>query len=209
MARILITSGPTRQHLDPVRYMTNASSGQMGSALAKAVLEAGHEAVVVSGPVDLEYPEEAEVIPIVSTEDMLEACLEVFPTCDGLIAAAAPCDYRPVKVALNKIRKTGGLLRMHLVETPDVVALLGSVKSSQWMVAFALETEDQRMRALQKLERKSCDLIVANGPDAMHAPDADIEIIDPSGTVLAAASGPKGEVAKRIVQVIAERLIAR
>jgi len=72
--------------------MTNASSGQMGGALAAAVLEAGHEAVVISGPVDLEYPQEAEVIPVVSTEDMLEACLEVFPSCDGLIAAAAPCD---------------------------------------------------------------------------------------------------------------------
>jgi len=207
MARILITSGPTRQHLDPVRYLTNASSGQMGSALAAVVIEAGHEAVVVSGPVDLEYPQPAEVIPVVSTEDMLEACLEIFPTCDGLIAAAAPCDYRPVKVALNKIRKTGGLLRVHLVETPDVVALLGSIKNSQWMVAFALETEDQRMRALQKLERKSCDLIVLNGPGAMHAPEAEVELIDPAGNVLAAASGPKQEVARRIFRVIQERLI--
>jgi len=207
MSRILITSGPTRQHLDPVRYLTNASSGQMGSALAVAVLEAGHEAVVVSGPVDVDYPERAEVIPVVSTEDMLEACLEVFPTCDGLIAAAAPCDYRPVKVATNKIRKTGGLLRVHLVETPDVVALLGSVKTSQWMVAFALETEDQRMRALQKLERKSCDLVVLNGPGAMHAADAEVEIIDPAGNVLAATSGSKQEVAKEIFEVIRQKLI--
>jgi len=209
MARILITSGPTRQHLDPVRYLTNASSGQMGSALAAAVLEAGHEAVVVSGPVDLEYPERAEVIPVVSTEDMLEACLEIFSTCDGLIAAAAPCDYRPVKVAPHKIRKTGGLLRVHLVETPDVVALLGSVKTSQWMVAFALETEDQRMRALQKLERKSCDLVVLNGPGAMHATDTDVEVIDSAGNVLAAASGGKQEVARRVFQVIQERLLCR
>jgi len=207
MSRILITSGPTRQHLDPVRYLTNASSGQMGSALAAAVLEAGHEAVVVSGPVDVDYPEHAEVIPVVSTEDMLEACLEVFPTCDGLIAAAAPCDYRPVKVATNKIRKTGGLFRVHLVETPDVVALLGSVKTSQWMVAFALETEDQRMRALQKLERKSCDLVVLNGPGAMHAADAEVEIIDPAGNVLAATSGSKQEVAKEIFEVIRRKLI--
>jgi len=207
MARILITSGPTRQHLDPVRYLTNASSGQMGSSLAAAVIEAGHEAVVVSGPVDLEYPRPAEVVPVVSTEDMLEACLEIFPTCDGLIAAAAPCDYRPVKVALNKIRKTGGLLRVHLVETPDVVALLGSVKSSQWIVAFALETEDQRMRALQKLERKSCDLIVLNGPGAMHSQETEVEVIDPAGNVLAAASGPKHEVARRIFQVVQEHLI--
>jgi len=87
------------------------------------------------------------------------------------------------------------------------VALLSSVKTSQWMVAFALETEDQRMRALQKLERKSCDLVVLNGPGAIHAADAEIEIIDPAGNVLAATSGSKQEVAKEIFQVIRQKLI--
>lgn len=207
MARILITSGPTRQYLDPIRYLTNASSGRMGSALATAAVEAGHDVVVVSGPVDVEYPEAAEVIPVVSTEEMLEACLQVFPSCAGLIGVAAPSDYRAVKVARSKIRRTGGPLKVHLVETPDVVATLGSVKKSQWMVAFALETEDQRMRALQKLERKSCDLIVVNGPGALHSPDTDLEVIDPQGNVLAAASGPKLEVARQVFQVIQERLI--
>ncbi len=207
MARILITSGPTRQYLDPIRYLTNASSGRMGSALATAAVEAGHDVVVVSGPVDVEYPEAAEVIPVVSTEEMLEACLQVFPSCAGLIGVAAPSDYRAVKVARSKIRRTGGPLKVHLVETPDVVATLGSVKKSQWMVAFALETEDQRMRALQKLERKSCDLIVVNGPGALHSPDTDLEVIDPQGNVLAAASGPKLGVARQVFQVIQERLI--
>jgi phosphopantothenoylcysteine decarboxylase/phosphopantothenate--cysteine ligase len=92
MARILITSGPTRQYLDPVRYLTNASSGRMGRELAAAALELGHEVVVVSGPVGVEYPAGAIVRPVISTEDLLAACQELFPTCDGVIGAAAPCD---------------------------------------------------------------------------------------------------------------------
>jgi len=209
MARILITSGPTRQYLDPVRYLTNASSGRMGSALAAAAIAAGHEVVVVSGPVDVEYPARAEVVFVVSTEEMLEACRRVFHDCDGLIAAAAPCDYRPVQVARHKLRKTGGPLRLELIETPDVVATLAKSKGPRWMVAFALETEDKRMRALQKLERKKCDLIVLNGPGSIHGPTTEAEIIDPSGTMVAALSGVKAEVAKEIVSVIERLLIPR
>lgn len=207
MARILITSGPTRQYLDPVRYLTNASSGRMGSALAEAVIEAGHEAVVVSGLVDVDYPHGAEVVNVVSTEEMLEACLKVFPGCDGLIAAAAPCDYRPLKVAAQKISKTGQPLTLDLVETPDVVAALAAIRESQWLVAFALETEDRRMRAQQKLERKSCDLIVANGPASIHAPDTMLEVIDRAGNVLASVSADKRTAAREVFRVIHERLI--
>ena len=207
MSRILITSGPTRQYLDPIRYLTNASSGRMGSALAAAALEAGHEVVVVSGPVEIQYPGQAQVIPVVSTEEMLEVCLDLFPTCDGLIGVAAACDYRPVKVAQSKIRKTGEPLKVHFVETPDVVATLGAVKESQWIVAFALETEDQRMRALQKLERKSCDLIVVNGPKALDSSETDVEVIDPQGAVIGAFSGGKVQVAKEVLRVIQQRLI--
>ena len=209
MSRILITSGPTRQYLDPVRYLTNASSGLMGRELCVAALGAGHEVVVVSGPVDLEYPTAAEVLSVVSTEDMLEVCLKAFPSCDGLIAVAAPCDYRPIQVASQKISKTGEPLQLHLVETPDVVALLGAIKDAQWMVAFALETEDQRMRALQKLERKSCDLIVVNGPGSMHAIETQVEVIDPAGQVLLTRSGRKDDVAKDVFSVIQQQLIQR
>jgi len=209
MSRILITSGPTRQYLDPVRYLTNASSGRMGAALASAALEAGHEVVVVSGPVDVEYPEAAEVIPIVSTEEMLEASLEEFPTCDGLIGVAAPCDYRPVVVSSRKIRRTGEPLKLRLVETPDVVALLGAIKESQWIVAFALETEDERIRAMQKLERKSADLIVVNGPASMHAVDTRVEVLNLEGRVLAALSGTKFQVGRGIFRVIQDQLVDR
>ncbi|HUQ69414.1 MAG TPA: phosphopantothenoylcysteine decarboxylase, partial [Planctomycetaceae bacterium] len=145
MARILITSGPTRQYLDPVRYLTNGSSGRMGRELAAAALELGHEVVVVSGPVSVEYPAGALVRPVISTEDLLAACQELFPKCDGVIGAAAPCDYRPVRVEEHKIAKTGEPLVLNLIETPDVMATLGaSKKSGQWLVGFALETDDQR-----------------------------------------------------------------
>jgi phosphopantothenoylcysteine decarboxylase / phosphopantothenate---cysteine ligase len=207
MSRILITSGPTRQHLDPVRYLSNASSGRMGTALAEAAVKAGHQVVVVTGPVGVTYPAEAEIVPVVSTEDMLAACQEHFPRCDGLIAVAAPCDYRPVEVSPHKIRKTGRSLRLELVETPDVVATLAATKTSQWMVAFALETEDQRMRAMQKLERKSCDLIVLNGPQAIHAAHTRVEVLGPDGGVLGSFSGSKRDVAENIFALIQRHLI--
>ncbi len=124
MARILITSGPTRQHLDPVRYLTNASSGRMGQAIAQAAADAGHEVVIVSGPVEVTYPARCRVVPVVSTEEMLKTCQQLFPECEGLIGIAAPSDYRPIKVEEQKIKKTGEPLVLHLVETPDIVATL-------------------------------------------------------------------------------------
>jgi len=209
MARILITSGPTRQFLDPVRYLTNASSGRMGRALAKAALESGHEVVVVSGPVDIEYPAEARVVPVVSTEEMLAASNREFETCDGLIGAAAPCDYRPVRVESHKIGKTGQPIDLHLVETDDVVATLGAKKGRRWVVGFALETEDHRLRALAKLEQKCCDLMVSNGPQAISALDNQVEVITPAGEVIAALAGSKESVASGILAIIEERLVRR
>ncbi len=208
MNRILITSGPTREYLDPVRYLTNASSGRMGRALAAAALEAGHEVVIVSGPVELEYPAGAEVIRVVSTQEMLEACCRVFPDCEGMIAVAAPCDYRPVEVARHKLRKTGRGLDLRLEETPDIVATLAGLrKAGQWMVAFALETEDPRVRAMEKMARKRCDLIVLNGPAAMHSENTAVEIIDRQGRVMGAFSGSKTEVARQVFGVIEDRLV--
>ena len=207
MSRILITSGPTRQYLDPVRYLTNASSGRMGAALAAAAIELGHDVVIVSGPVEVEYPTAAEVRPVVSTEEMLAASREAFASCDGLIGAAAPCDYRPVRVEDSKIAKTGEPLQLHLIETDDVVATLGAEKGDRWVVGFALETEDHRLRALAKLERKHCDLMISNGVEAMNSPENSVEILAPDGAVLSAAVGSKQEVARKILSVIEGRLV--
>lgn len=208
MARILITSGPTRQYLDPVRYLTNASSGRMGKALAEAALALGHRVTIVSGPVEVTYPQAAEVVPVVSTEEMLTAARAHFAACDGFIGVAAPCDYRPVKVEPQKIAKTGEPLELHLIETPDVVATLGAEKRpGQWVVGFALETEDQRFRAVVKLEKKHCDLIVLNGPEAMNSLTNSVEVLDPAGLVVAALNGPKEEVARGIVELLHTRFI--
>ena len=145
---------------------------------------------------------------MISTEELLETCLREFPHCDGVIGAAAPCDYRPVQVLSKKIAKTGQPLELHLVETPDVMATLGASKrSGQWLVGFALETDDQRFRALVKLEKKSCDLMVLNGPEAMNALATRVEILDRSGTVVEALSGTKQQVADGIFRVIQARLI--
>jgi len=206
MARILITSGPTRQYLDPVRYLTNASSGRMGQALADAALAGGHQVVIVSGPVEVEYPAAAEVMRVITTEEMLAACRGVFPDCDGAIGVAAPCDYRPEQVAPGKIAKTGQPLLLRLVETPDILAALGEEKGRRWLVGFALETDDQHRRALEKLHKKQCDLIVLNDPSAMHAAETQVEIMDATGRVVAACSGSKASVAAKIVEVIGQRL---
>ena len=207
MSHILITSGPTRQYLDPVRYLTNASSGRMGAALANAALALDHEVTIVSGPVEVNYPSAANVIPVVSTEEMLAAAREAFDSADGLIGAAAPCDYRPVRVEDSKIAKTGEPLQLHLIETDDVVATLGAEKGNRWVVGFALETEDHRLRALAKLERKHCDLMVSNGVEAMNSEENTVEILDPSGEVLASSSGSKLDVARDILATIQQRLI--
>ena len=208
MARILITSGPTRQYIDPVRYISNASSGRMGCCLVEAAIESGHDVVLVSGPVDIQYPPEAELFPVLTTEDMLDAATKLFADCDGMIGVAAPCDYKPVEVANHKIRKTGEALELKLIETPDVVASLGANKKPhQWTVGFALETEDARFRAITKLQKKNCDLVVLNGPAAINASDNEVEIIAPNGTVIKSIKGPKATIASQILAVIENQLI--
>lgn len=208
MSRILITSGPTRQYLDPVRYLTNASSGRMGSALATAAIEAGHDVVIVSGPVHVPYPSAARVIPVVSTEEMLAVCQTEFPACDGLIASAAPCDYRPQQISEQKITKSGQPLTLQLLETPDIVATLANSKSPrQWIVGFALETNDQHLRALVKLQKKSCSLMILNGPQAIDSEANSVEIMDRAGRIVGQCQGPKIDVARGIIQCIQQTLL--
>ena len=209
MARILITSGPTRQHLDPVRYLTNSSSGQMGSAVASAALSLGHDVTIVSGPVNLAYPAEATVIPVISTQEMFEACVKLFPDFSGAIGVAAPCDYKPLMVASNKISKTGQPLELELHETRDIIAHLGADKRpDQWVVGFALESHDERFRALAKMEAKSCDMIVLNRPEAMQSDTNQVELFDTSGACLASISGPKADVARELLKHIDAALIS-
>lgn len=204
MAKILITSGPTRQFLDPVRYLTNASSGRMGSALAERALAHGHDVTVVSGPVSVAYPAAARVVEVTTTDEMLQAVQDLFPEHDGLIGAAAPCDYMPRRVSSAKLAKDGQPLQLELIETPDIVATIAQGKAAyQWVVGFALETEDQRFRAIVKMQRKSCDLMVSNGPTAINSLTNDVEIIAADGSIVASVSGDKYTVADAIIQATA------
>ena len=203
MARILMTSGPTRQYLDPVRFLSNASSGKMGAALATAAIQRGHEVIIVSGPVSVEYPQEAEVVEVVSTGDMLVAAVKHFPDCDGVIAVAAPCDFQPVTVEPQKIKKIGGALSLELKETEDILMALGRMKTGdQWSVGFALETEDAQARARAKLKQKQCDLIVLNGASAINSDTNSVRIIDQQGAVVMRVQGQKTDVAAKVIDAI-------
>lgn len=207
MAKVLITSGPTREYLDPVRYLSNASSGRMGQALAEVFLEHGHQVFIVSGPVEIRYPPAANVTPVMTTEDMLAACEKLFEDCDGVIGAAAPCDYRPARYSNEKLRKSGEPHRLELVETPDILAALGQKKEHRWIVGFALETHDLRNRAMEKLRKKRCDLIVINQPAAIGALVTDVEIVDSNGIILGNWTDSKKGIAQRLYEIIAERFL--
>ncbi len=180
----------------------------MGAALAVAVMQQGHDVVIVSGPVAVDYPPGAEVIQVLTTDDMLSVAGDIFPSCDGAIGAAAPCDYKPLKISNQKLSKTGQPLSLELIETPDVIAVLGQSKGSdQWVVGFALETDDRHFRATVKLQKKCCDLMVSNGPEAIDAADNNVELLGSDGRIIETISGSKQHVANRLIHQIHHRLI--
>jgi phosphopantothenoylcysteine decarboxylase / phosphopantothenate---cysteine ligase len=197
--RILVTAGPTREYLDDVRYLSNDSSGRMGYALATAARDAGHEVVLVSGPVHLDPPRGCDCLFVSTTAQMRDACVARFAECDGVIAAAAVCDYKPLNRVPGKISKTGGPITLEMIETDDVLAELGRLKDGRWVLGFALEAANARENALQKLRAKNCDWIVLNGPTAIGAESNNVELLDASGHVVASFAGPKVEVAGHLI----------
>jgi len=160
---ILITAGPTREDLDPVRYLTNRSSGKMGYALATAAERRGAKVILVSGPTDLQTPEGVDWVPVRTTKQMRDAVIERAKEATIIIKAAAVSDYRPVAQSQQKIkRSTGEHLTLELEPTPDILAELGRTKSSQVLIGFAAETENVAQSARKKLTSKNADMIVAN-----------------------------------------------
>ncbi len=161
--RVLVTAGPTVERIDPVRYITNRSTGKMGYAIAEAARDRGAEVALVSGPVALEKPAGVDVISIESSAQLCDAVLERGPWADVVIQAAAPADFRPVTVAERKIKKTGAGMTLELENTTDIAAALGRDKRpGQTLVAFAAETNDLLENARGKLDRKNADLVAAN-----------------------------------------------
>lgn len=200
--RILITAGPTREYLDDVRYLSNASSGRMGYAVASQAIQAGHEVVLVSGPAELPPPAGCVFRPVVTTEQMREACLNEFTACDGVIAAAAVCDYKPKQRITGKLAKTGAPVSIEMIETDDVLAELGRAKAHRWVVGFALEAVNPQENALQKLRAKNCDWIVLNAPSAIGSESNQVELIGPTGETVEQWSGTKTSIAAALIRWI-------
>ena len=204
--RILITAGPTREYVDDVRFLSNASSGRMGYALAEAAIAAGHEVILVTDPVDLDVPDGAKVSAIETTDELRMSCLELFPSCDGIIATAAVCDYRPRERVHGKMTKTGQPIVLELVETSDVLAELGAQKGHRWVVGFALESQDPRNNAMRKLRMKQCDCIVLNDTSAISSLENRVEILSPDAETQAEFTGLKTDVAAQLITFIEERI---
>lgn len=160
--RLLVTAGPTVEDLDPVRFVTNRSSGKMGFAVAQRALARGAHVVLVAGPTALPIPQGVDYHPVRSALEMLAVCEQVFDTVDGMVLAAAVADYRPAQVATEKMKRHGGGLTIELVENPDIAATLGKRKGERYSICFAMETEDGIERAKEKLQRKNGDLIALN-----------------------------------------------
>ncbi|MFO7552307.1 MAG: bifunctional phosphopantothenoylcysteine decarboxylase/phosphopantothenate--cysteine ligase CoaBC [Haliea sp.] len=160
--RVVITAGPTREALDPVRYLSNHSSGKMGFALAQAATDAGARTTLVSGPVHLSTPDHVHRIDVQSAQDMLRECLALVPSCDIFIACAAVADYRPADVAAQKIKKGAERITLELQRNPDILATVSASSGAPFTVGFAAETTDVLTYARGKLEHKGLDMIVAN-----------------------------------------------
>ena len=160
--KVVITAGPTREALDPVRYISNHSSGKMGYALATAALDAGANVVLISGPVNLSIPERCQYLPVISANDMLLASLEYAKKADIFIATAAVADYRAVSIAENKIKSDSDVLTINFEKNPDIVSTVAAANKSLFVVGFAAESTDVENYAMGKLKTKGLNAIIAN-----------------------------------------------
>lgn len=202
---MLVSAGPTREHVDPVRFLSNESSGRMGFAIAAAALRAGHRVTLVAGPVNLPTPTGAQRIDVVSAREMLAACRKAYRRADVLVMAAAVADWRPKKRLSGKWRaKDGGRssARIELVRNPDILATLAARKGARTVVGFALETGQGLRRARAKLLAKKLDFIVFNGAEALNAARTSVVVLGRDGSRQVLAERSKDEVARALVALI-------
>ena len=207
MARktILITAGATKEPIDPVRFISNASSGKMGYALAGAAMEAGFEVVLIGGDSELPVPKGVEFVKAISAGQMFEAVKKYFSKCDCLIMAAAVSDYTPAKVSSVKIKKTAGPVSIELQPTEDILKWAGGQKGQgQYLVGFALEDVDLKSRAEKKMSDKNLDMIVANSPDAIGADSSSVYIKQKQSDWVEILDSDKPVTAKKIINLIAD-----
>jgi phosphopantothenoylcysteine decarboxylase/phosphopantothenate--cysteine ligase len=208
---VLVTAGPTREAIDPVRFLSNRSSGRMGYAIARAAREAGAAVTLVSGPVSLPPPQRIRCVRVESAEAMRDAVLKDAPAADIFIAAAAVADYRAAVVAGQKIKKRAASLDLRLERTPDILAEVAALEPRPFTVGFAAETEALRDNALAKLKEKGLDMIAANavgGDTGFESEDNALEVLWADGSV-ALERAPKERLARQFIKVVAERFHAR
>ena len=209
--RVLITAGPTRERLDPVRFVSNRSSGKMGFAVAQAARAAGAEVVLVSGPVSLATPPGVRRIDVESAADMLAAVLRELAGTDIFISTAAVADYRPVRAAHHKIKKTSDTLDVSMERTPDVLATVAARPDRPFVVGFAAETESVEQNARAKLLKKNLDMIAANevGDDKAFDADENQLIVLGRGARYELGRAGKLALARGLVTLVARELAAR
>lgn len=210
---VLVTAGPTREPLDPIRYVSNRSSGRMGYAIAEVAFARGAKVILVSGPTALKPPSGLEVIFVQTAEEMREAVLKFLPEATVVIKAAAVADYRPARVLPSKLKKTGEPISLELVPTPDILEELGRKKEGRILVGFAAETEAVIERAREKLLKKNLDLVVANDVTKEGAGFGSetnlVTILDREGNVEELPLLSKAEVAHRILDRVVALLPRR
>jgi len=207
--RFLITAGPTREFFDPIRFISNRSSGKMGYALAEAARKLSPNVVLVSGPTALPAPKGVEFVPVVSAQEMADAVLARYDAADVVIIAAAVCDFRPKTVARTKIKKGTFSGMLELEPTMDILAELGRRKKSQVLVGFAAETDNVEANAREKLRRKHLDLIVANEASAFDSETTEVTLINRGGRSEKLAEMPKADAAKAILERVVGRVPRR
>jgi len=205
---VLITAGPTREPIDPVRYISNRSTGRMGYALAQAAHQAGAGVTLVSGPVNLDVPSGVERISVSSAIEMRDAVIERVAKVEIFIACAAVSDYRVEQVAAQKIKKTTQKMKLELIPNPDIVSEVARLKNKPFTLGFAAETEKLEQRALEKLQRKNLDMIAANRVAAeqtgFESDTNELTVIWPDGQRLLTLND-KNEIAKQLIDLVAER----
>ena len=210
--KILITAGPTYEAIDPVRFIGNHSSGKMGFDIAQSAVNMGASVVLVTGPTHLKIENHlVKVVPVISAGEMYDACHQYFPDVDVVIAAAAVADYKPKNVAIHKIKKGANDFSIELEKTKDILASLGEIKKNQFLIGFALETENEIDNAKSKIQKKNLDLIVLNSLQDEGAgfgkPTNKITFIDKNFKVEPMALKSKEAVANDILNKVAAHFL--
>jgi phosphopantothenoylcysteine decarboxylase/phosphopantothenate--cysteine ligase len=199
----LITAGPTREPIDPVRYISNRSSGKMGYAIAETALDAGHDVILISGPVNLAPPHKAKFISVSTSDEMFDAVHQYADSSDICVLCAAVADYKPAEVSPVKIKKCAAQVSLELVPTRDILQSLGRQHARKFLlVGFAAETDHLEANAAKKLREKNCDIIVANDARiAMETDENELLILFRDGETKKISRSSKKNLARELVKI--------